>query len=65
MAQYKCYIHYADGLTKKLNLSQKEFDETFDVWKDEMDNEFGEDELVYMKIRKIKTQPNATKGMQK
>jgi len=47
MKVYKCYLHYSDGLHKNLKLSKKEFDETFDVWKDEIDN----GELVYLRIR--------------
>lgn len=47
---YKCTLHYKDGLNKNLKLSQEEFDETKNVWIDEMDNTYG-DKLVYLKIR--------------
>lgn len=46
---FKCYLHYSDGLTKNLTLNQQELDETFHVWKDEIDS----GELVYLKIKVI------------
>lgn len=49
MTKYKCYLHYSDGLTKNLRLTAMELEETFDVWKDEIES----DELVYLKIRMI------------
>ena len=47
---YKCVLHYADGHDKNLKLTKQEFDETSQVWLDEMNNTDG-DRLVYLKIR--------------
>ncbi len=49
MKLFNCYLHYSDGLTKHLKLNEKDFEETFDIWKHEIDTE----ELTYLKIRVI------------
>lgn len=48
--KFKCYLHYSDGLTKNLVLNEKDFDETFDVWKFEIES----GELTYLKIWVLK-----------
>ena len=50
MRIYKCVLHYADGHDKNLKLTKQEFDETSQIWLDEMNNTDG-DRLVYLKIR--------------
>lgn len=52
--RYRCRLMYADGHKKDLTLSQKELDETFCVWKSEMDNDYGEHELLNLRIRKLR-----------
>jgi len=49
MMGFKCYLHYSDGLTKNLKLSEPELNETWDVWEDELASK----ELVYLKIRAL------------
>ena len=53
MTNYVFHVHYADGLTKKGSLKKSEFDENMKTWLDETKNHGG-DELVYLKIRKMK-----------
>jgi len=54
--RYKCYLHYSDGLTKKLELNYFDLEETWNVWLGEID----EHELVYLKIRAL---PNTSEEM--
>lgn len=56
---YLCYLHYDDGLTKKVKLTEQEFDENFEIWQGELNGTL-EGGLVYLKVRAIK--PKLTDG---
>jgi len=48
---HKCYLHYFDGLTKKLELNYSDLEKTWHVWLGEIDK----GQLKYLKIHVLPT----------